>query len=153
MSAAGTALTTLAGVGCAAAGGAFFTYSTFTIQGLARLSDEHGAEAMRSINITAVRPPFMLLIFGSALVAGAVAVVDLVAGSDTVALTVTGAALYLAGTVGVTMVGNVPLNNALEAERGGPTRLWRDFLRRWTRLNHVRTVTSLAAGALLTLAA
>jgi uncharacterized membrane protein len=151
--AAGTAASLVAAVGCAAAGGAFFTFSTFTMQGLARLPDEAGAEAMRSINLMAPRPPFMALLFGSAVAAAAVAVTDLVRGSDTTALTVTGAALYLVGTIGVTIAGNVPLNNALEAERGGPTRMWRGYVRRWTRLNHVRTVSSLAAGALLALAA
>jgi uncharacterized membrane protein len=27
--------------------------------------------------------------------------------------------------------------------------MWRDYLRRWTRLNHVRTAVALAAGAAL----
>ncbi|MCO1657300.1 anthrone oxygenase family protein [Pseudonocardia humida] len=153
MSALGPVASLVAGVGCAAVGGAFFTFSTFTMQGLTRLPDEAGAEAMRSINRTAPRPPFMALLFGSAAAAAAVAVADLVSGARTAPLTVSGAALYLVGTIGVTMAGNVPLNNALEAERGRPTRLWRDYAHRWTRLNHVRTVTSLAAGALLALAA
>jgi uncharacterized membrane protein len=148
-----SAASLVAGVGCAAAGGVFFSFSTFTMQGLARLPDEAGAEAMRSINITAPRPPLMVLLLGSAAVATAVAVADLVSGSQTAPRTVAGAALYLVGTIGVTMAGNVPLNNALEAERGGPTRLWRDYTRRWTRLNHVRTATSLAAGALFASAA
>jgi uncharacterized membrane protein len=149
VSAAEPVLGLVAGLGCAAVGGAFFTFSTFTIQAMARLPDDAGAEAMRSINITAVRPPFMALVFGSAVAAGAVAGTDLLTGAPTTPLTVGAAALYLVGTIGVTIAANVPLNNALEAERGGPTRMWRDYLRRWTRLNHVRTAAALAAGAAL----
>lgn len=149
MSAAGPALTTVAGLGCAAVGGAFFTFSTFTTQALGRLPDAAGAEAMRSINVTAVRPPFMLLLFGSAAAAAGVAAADLLSGTGARALTVGGAALYLVGTIGVTIAANVPLNNALEADRG---RSWPGYLRRWVRWNHVRTVSALGAGAALVLA-
>jgi uncharacterized membrane protein len=150
VSAVGPALTVVAGLGCAAVGGAFFTFSTFTVQALERLPAAAGAEAMRSINVTAVRPPFMALMFGSAVAAGAVALTDLLSGAGTTALTAGGAALYLVGTIGVTMVANVPLNNALEADRG---RSWPDYLRRWVRWNHVRTAAALAAGAALVAAA
>ena len=55
----------------------------------------------------------------------------------------------------VTIARNVPLNDRLAAlERGdtGGAALWEEYLDRWTAWNHVRTVTSLAAAAALTVA-
>ncbi|MGH8177380.1 MAG: anthrone oxygenase family protein [Steroidobacter sp.] len=64
-------------------------------------------------------------------------------------------ALYLFGIHFVTVRCNIPLNNALAgAESNGADAdgVWRDYLVRWTRWNHVRTIAALAAAALLTLA-
>jgi uncharacterized membrane protein len=68
---------------------------------------------------------------------------------------VIGGLLYDLGTVGVTMVCNVPRNNALASMRAASdegARVWADYLITWTRWNHVRTVTALAASATLTFA-
>jgi uncharacterized membrane protein len=64
-----------------------------------------------------------------------------------------GSALYLLGPVGVTMVYNVPRNNALA--RADPTdpdadALWRRYVTEWTRGNHVRVLAGVAAAAALT---
>jgi uncharacterized membrane protein len=59
-----------------------------------------------------------------------------------------GAALYLVGCLGVTIVGNVPLNNRLARVEAGTEEareVWGVYLRRWTFWNHVRTAASLAA--------
>ncbi|NJM75642.1 MAG: DUF1772 domain-containing protein [Acaryochloridaceae cyanobacterium RU_4_10] len=64
-----------------------------------------------------------------------------------------GSLLYLVGTFGVTMVCNVPLNDALAIANPDSTdgaTLWAKYLADWTLWNHVRTVASLAAAALLT---
>jgi len=45
----------------------------------------------------------------------------------------------------VTMLFNVPLNNALAS--AGELH-WPQYLARWTRWNHVRTITSMGAAAL-----
>ena len=61
---------------------------------------------------------------------------------------VAGAGLYVIGTVLVTMVFNVPLNNALAAvdpASGEGAAVWADYLRTWTNWNHVRTLAALAA--------
>ena len=52
------------------------------------------------------------------------------------------------------MVWSVPLNNAIEradpaADNGA---LWADYVRRWMRWNHVRTLASLAAATVYILA-
>ncbi|HEU5260866.1 MAG TPA: anthrone oxygenase family protein [Gemmatimonadales bacterium] len=64
-----------------------------------------------------------------------------------------GSLLYLVGTVMVTIVFNVPRNNALAAV--GPdsvdgARVWAGYLTSWTAWNHVRTVAALAAAGSLT---
>jgi uncharacterized membrane protein len=58
--------------------------------------------------------------------------------------------LYLGGTIAVTMLCNVPLNNRLarvEPESDEGALLWQRYLSDWTAWNHVRTIASLAASA------
>jgi uncharacterized membrane protein len=62
--------------------------------------------------------------------------------------------LYLAGTILVTIVFNVPLNNALavvQPESAEGAKLWATYLSRWTMWNHVRMIAALAAATLFTL--
>jgi uncharacterized membrane protein len=60
------------------------------------------------------------------------------------------AVLYLAGVLGVTVAGNVPLNDALAAAdpAAGPPGGWPAWVRRWTAWNTVRSLAALAAAAL-----
>jgi uncharacterized membrane protein len=66
-----------------------------------------------------------------------------------------GGALYLAGTIGLTIAYHVPRNKALDAvdpssaEAAG---VWSRYLEEWTRWNHVRVAAALAAAAILTVA-
>jgi uncharacterized membrane protein len=66
-----------------------------------------------------------------------------------------GGALYLVGTLLVTMVFNVPKNNALAsvapADPEGAS-LWTDYLSKWTAWDHVRAAAALAAATSLTIA-
>ena len=67
-----------------------------------------------------------------------------------------GGTWFLVGCLGVTIVGNVPLNERLAAVGPGDAAaefLWRAYLVRWTRWNHVRTAASLAAAACFLIAA
>ncbi|QYU67777.1 DUF1772 domain-containing protein [Leptolyngbya sp. 15MV] len=68
---------------------------------------------------------------------------------------VVGAGAYLAGMTGVTAAFNVPLNARLD--RAGESTAeadaaWRHYTTVWTRWNHVRTMASIMASALFTLA-
>ena len=63
-----------------------------------------------------------------------------------------GSVLYIVGSFLVTVVFNVPKNNALATVSPadpGSTSLWASYLDKWTTWNHVRTVAALAAMALL----
>jgi len=62
-----------------------------------------------------------------------------------------GGALYVLGMFVVTMIFNVPLNDALAAADPAShetASLWARYLTDWTLWNHVRTVSSTAACAL-----
>jgi uncharacterized membrane protein len=149
-------LTLITALGCGLAGGVFFAFSTFVMSGLDRLPPAQAVATMQSINVTAVRPAFMLLIFGTA-AATVPLIVTALRHRDTRASTLllVGAALYLLGTIGLTIVYHVPMNDSLArlnpASAEAAAR-WHDYTVGWTRWNHVRTVSSLGAAAAFTLA-
>src|SRR5690606_5330275 len=70
-------LTTIAGVGAGLAGGVFFAFSTFVMDGLNRLRPNESVRAMQEINVAAPQPPFMALLFGTALLSLALAITGL----------------------------------------------------------------------------
>jgi uncharacterized membrane protein len=66
-----------------------------------------------------------------------------------------GGLLYFAGMFVVTMLFNVPRNNALAASdpaSAAGAELWARYLREWTAWNHVRTIASTAALILFVIA-
>ena len=143
-----------AALGSALIGGLFFAFSAFIIKALAARPAAEGMAAMVSINRVILRSLFMPVFFGTALLAlgvGGWAVAHWAAGS---CLLLAGALLYVLGSIGVTMIWNVPLNNALD--RADPAAdnaaLWADYVALWTRWNHVRTLASLGAAACFALA-
>ncbi len=149
-------LTLLSALGCGLIAGVFFAFSTFVMGALARLPPAHGVAAMQSINIVVLRPRFMAAFFGTAAACLLVALSSAWRWPDPAAiLRLIGGALYLAGTIGVTIAANVPWNDALaavEADDAESRALWKRYVSRWTAWNHVRTVAALAAAATLTIA-
>ena len=109
---------------------------------------------MQSINVTAVSPAFMTALFGTAVACLATAIASLQRWGEAGAVAaLAGSLLYLIGAIAVTIVFNVPRNDALAAvdpASAEGARLWADYLRSWTAWNHVRTIASMAAAALLT---
>jgi len=145
-----------AAIGCGLVAGVFFAFSTFVMTALARLHPAQGIAAMQSINITVINPLFMLAFMGTAGVCAALAVSAIVKWQQPGAVyLLAGGVLYFVGTFLVTMVFNVPLNDALAAADPGSAQgeqLWKTYLATWTMWNHVRTAAALAASAALTLA-
>jgi len=142
-------LTVATAIASAAAGGVFFAFSTFVMPALRRLPAAQGIAAMQSINVTAVLPPLMLLMFGTALACIALIVVAMVDWSPWL---LAGAAVYLVGEIVVTITYNVPRNNelaAMDPASEHDAARWPAWEREWTAGNHVRTVAGVAASALL----
>jgi uncharacterized membrane protein len=147
----GAALVLLAvgAVGSGVVAGVFFAFSTFVMPALRRLPDARGMAAMQSINVTAVTPPFMLALFGTAIVCVAVAVIAIVNwGEDGATAAFVGSVVYVLSVVVVTAVYHVPRNDALarlDADAPSSAPAWARFLREWTGMNHVRTLGALAS--------
>jgi uncharacterized membrane protein len=103
-----------------------------------------------------INPWFMTAFFGTAALCVALVVAAWRQWDDPHSLLwVAGALFYLLGTIGVTMVCNVPRNDALAAvspTSGDGEAVWRSYLSRWTMWNHVRTFAALVAAAVFTLA-
>lgn len=139
-------LTAATTIGSGLLAGVFFAFSAFVMSGLQRLPDPGGATAMRSINVTAQRPPFMIALFGVSALCVAMIVRALATWSVPGAgWLLVGAILTIAGALGVTAAINVPLNDRLEAG----TVTWSRFLAGWDPANHARTILCLAGCAVL----
>ncbi|MBL8266202.1 DUF1772 domain-containing protein [Steroidobacter sp.] len=138
-----TLLTLVAGVGCGLNAGLFFIFSNTIMRALDRLPAAGAVAAMNSINRTILNPLFFLVFFGTALLC----LVLLVGQLDT-PLVLIGALLYLIGSLGVTMIRNVPLNDQLAKvlpSATDPENQWKAYRGPWTRWNHLRTVACLLA--------
>ncbi len=150
------ALKLFAALGCGLMAGVFFAFSSFVMNALARLEPRQGIAAMQSINITVINPLFFVAFLGTAAACIFLAVSSLLRWHQPgAAYLLLGSLLYLVGTVLVTIVFNVPLNNALATVAPGSTTgasLWVNYLANWTIWNHVRTTAALAAAASLTIA-
>jgi uncharacterized membrane protein len=136
--------------------GVFCAFSAFVMRGLAALPPAQGVAAMNAINSSAMTPVFMVLFLGVAVLCAVIAVVTFVLWPDvgTVRLLL-GSGLYLFGAFGVTVVANVPRNEALrKLEPGTPEAVtyWPAYVREWTRWNHVRALASAAAAVVYALA-
>ncbi|WP_034216925.1 DUF1772 domain-containing protein [Actinoplanes subtropicus] len=133
-------------VGSGLFAGVFFAFSSFVMNGLERLPEPAGAAAMRSMNVTAERPPLMLALSAVSVLCVAMIVRALTTWSQPgAAWLLIGAALTLIGALGVTAVINVPLNNRLNAD----AITWARYLAAWNPANHARTILCLAGAAVL----
>jgi uncharacterized membrane protein len=142
-------------LGSALSAGVFLAFSSFVMAALARIENPSGIAAMQSINITVINPVFMSLLFGSGLVSLGLATWQWRYAPDGgVMLMVAGAAIYVVGVLGITMVFNVPMNDqlpALDPRVVEASDYWRSYLQNWTFWNHVRCLAGIASAALMIL--
>jgi uncharacterized membrane protein len=145
-----------AAIGSGLVAGIFFAFSSFVMAALGRLPSDHGIAAMNAINVTVINPLFFLAFFGTAalcLAASAGSALPWTTNSSTLVLLAS--VIYLVGCIGVTMVRNVPLNNALAAVSPGTPEaaaLWTRYLSEWTFWNTVCTVAPILSAVLFTVA-
>ena len=147
-----TSLLWLSAIGCGLLAGLYFAFSTFIMTALGRIDQAAGIAAMNSINKVIVQSIFLPVFMGSTVTCLLLAVLGLFRWNEAGApLMIAGGLLYVIGMFVVTVIFNVPLNNALMAANPASPEgqaLWTRYLTDWTWWNHVRTVTSTLAFAL-----
>ena len=138
-----------AALGSGLMAGLFFVFSVFMMTALARLGAPQGIAAMQSVNVAILNPLFLVVFMGTAVLSLVTAVGAIwnwsTAGSGWV---LASSLLYLVGIMAVTMLFNVPLNDALAAvdpASGEGAALWARYLDVWVKWNHVRTVAGIGA--------
>jgi uncharacterized membrane protein len=149
-------LTVITAVGAATAGGVFFTFSAFVMPALRRLPASQGIAAMQSINVTAVRAPLMILLFGTATASVALGVHALFNLADRrEAFVLAAAVVYILGCIIMTAGFHVPRNDALaklDPNAASSLPHWRSYLTAWTAGNHIRAAAGIIAAALYIIA-
>lgn len=150
------ALKLFSALGCGLMAGFFFTFSVVVMTALSRLPPPQGIVAMQNINVVVLNPLFFAGFFGTAAACLLLVIFSLLRwhqpGS---AYLLVGGLLYLVGTILVTMAFNVPLNEALARVKSDSidgANLWAEYLVNWTAWNHLRTLASLVAAVLFTIA-
>ena len=130
--------------------GFFYTWSFTVMRGLSVADATAAIAAMNAVNVSIMTGWFALLFFGAPIASALAAVVAWLGGGRATALWMAAAAvIYLVGCFAVTVVWNVPMNNALTQVDprtvADPTAAWRDYAGPWTAWNHVRTAACGAA--------
>lgn len=130
------------------------TFSIFVMRALGRLPSAQGIAKMQSLNVAILNPLFGLAFMGTTVSCLFLLVTAPSTAHQPASVGRTaGALLFLIGTIAVTFVINVPLNNALA--KLNPTSIqaakyWAHYRAHWTAWNHIRAVA--ATGAAVTLA-
>ena len=134
--------------------GVFLAFSDFIMRALANTSGVGGEEAMQIINKEVFRWIFMTLFLGMAAVSILIAVLAWINVGGTAGLLIVLAALvYLIGCFGVTVIFNVPMNEALagmDLSSDTTHAYWIEtYVPRWTFWNGVRTGAATLSAAIL----
>lgn len=150
-------LVTLASaLGCGLVAGVLFAFSTSVMKALGALPHAQGIAAMQAINVVILNPWFLTPFFGTALLCVVAVLASLRRWPGPAAsYALLGSVLYVVGTIVVTMLCNVPRNNALAAvapSSADAADVWARYLATWTTWNHVRTAAAFGAAVLFTLA-
>ena len=139
--------------------GLFFAWSVSVTPGLARLNDRGYLLAFQEMNRALQNPIFLLVFMGLAILLPLLCFQVYSPGGNMRFWYVLGAALlYLLGVIAVTIMGNVPLNNKLDAlsidnmttEQMASFR--HGFEGKWNRLNVTRVICSSLSLLLLVMA-
>ena len=132
--------------------GVFSAFSEFIMSGLLRSEPAAGIEAMQQINRTVIKTQFVAGILLIPFISVALAIYALPVFHGTArAMLIAAPILYVTTVFLMTLFGNVPMNNklaALDPHDADAETYWRDYGRKWTRLNHLRSVGSIVTAGL-----
>ena len=145
----------LAGTLTALVTGLYFGFSVSVNGGLHRLNNSEYVKAVQSINAVIQNPFFIVSFIGPVLLLPLATFLQRDANSMQFALLLASSVLYTAGSFGLTMLGNVPLNQRLakfdvtKASGNGIAQVRERFEKPWNRLHTIRTIVSIAATVLI----
>ena len=128
--------------------GVFFAFSTFVMGALGKLPPAQGIAAMQSINVVVVNPIFMLVLFGTAILAVFLGYGAYLDWPTNQARILAAASVFYVTAIFITMIFNVPLNDVLadvDPLSSQAIGFWKEYLESWTNYNHLRCMASLAA--------
>jgi uncharacterized membrane protein len=149
-------LSFVAAIGSGLVAGIFFAFSTVVMPALSRIPSNQGISAMQSINVVVINPWFLGVFCGTAVISLVLMFLALIGWTDQRTIYVLiGGGLYLLGTIAVTGIFNVPLNDSLatlKLESEASTERWLHYAAAWTAWNHVRTTGSLLSAVSFILA-
>lgn len=139
----------LAAISNALMAGVFYSYSCSVVLGLGRLSDTEYIAAMQSINGAIQNPLFFITFFGTLILLPFSTYLNYLHPIPLrFWLLLTATIVYFSGAFGVTVFGNIPLNNALEkfnyldSSKEAISLQRTMFEVRWNNLNIVRAIAS-----------
>jgi len=138
--------------------GLFYAWQVSVIPGTKLVKDATYIETMQKINRAIINPLFMLIFLGT-LIMQFLSVYLYWDSTGPFWFILGATALYGAGTILITGIGNVPLNDALDTLKLNQlstdqvTTERRDYESRWNRFHIIRTVFSVLAFMMLLLAA
>ncbi|MFC0270416.1 DUF1772 domain-containing protein [Metabacillus herbersteinensis] len=137
----------LINIGIGLNAGLFFVFSTCIMTALSNIRSDKGISAMQAINIYMLNPFFAIVFGGTAFLCIILIVIELFYWNGLSSILILlGSSLFLIGTISVTMLFNVPLNDSLAKVRtdtSQSTIVWSNYLIQWTKWNHVRTIAAL----------
>jgi len=139
--------------------GLFFSYSFSVNSGLSQLNDSAYLLAMQSINKAILNPVFFICFFGTVVLLPLNAYLQY-DGRLTINFSLYGlsAAFYIIGLFGITILGNVPLNDTLEAfDLGNASQeaikaMRETFEDPWNKWHSIRTIAVIISFLLLSIA-
>ena len=138
--------------------GLFYAWSVSVIPGTQKIDDPTYLNTMQSINRAILNPAFFLVFFGSMAFQVIAVIITFDSGSTVFWLLLASSIFYLVGTIGMTGLGNVPLNNQLdglnlaEIQHHELFEFRRYYESNWNRLHSIRTMCAVIAFLLSTLA-
>ena len=135
--------------------GLFYGYACSVNAGLGILTDLEYVRAMQAINKVILNPVFFLSFFGALIILPVASWVNYSPPPDKrYYLLLTATAIYIVGVFGITVFGNVPLNESLakfNVESASVQEIVyqrEKFESAWNRLHLIRTVASILSFAL-----
>lgn len=128
--------------------GLFYSWQISVTPGLAKLNEENYLIAFQSMNRAIINPYFLIVFMGLIVLLITVTFQYETSTSIQFWFTTSAIIIYITGVIAVTFIGNIPLNNGLDAltietmSSEEMISFRQSFENEWNRLNMVRTISS-----------